>query len=86
MHGTEGPAEIAGAREAPPGRDGRDRAGGQRRIGKILAAGLQPALPDPARDGQSLVVKELMQGAQRDVMGSGDDDSASGLDHRDAAG
>ena len=42
MHGTEDPAEVARARKTPPGRDGRDRAGGQRRIGKILAAAFAP--------------------------------------------
>src|SRR5689334_14608156 len=47
VHGTERPAEVARAREAPPGRDGRDRAAGQRRIGEILAAALQPPPADP---------------------------------------
>src|SRR5690349_3643526 len=49
VHGAEGPAEVAWAGKTPPGRDGCDRAGSQRRIGKITAAALQPPLPDPAR-------------------------------------
>jgi hypothetical protein len=72
VHGPEYPAEVTWARKPPPGRYRRDRAVGQRRIGEILAAGLQPSLPDPARDSQALIVEELVQGAQGNVMGSGD--------------
>jgi hypothetical protein len=72
MHGPEYPAEVTRARKPPPGRDSRDRAVNQRRIREILAAELQPPLPDPARDGQALIVEELVQGAQGNVMGSGD--------------
>ena len=72
MHGTEYPAEVTRARKSPPGCDRRDRAIGQPRVGEILAAELQPPLPDPARDGQAFIVEELVQRAQGNVMGGGD--------------
>ena len=34
---------------------------------------IEPALPDPRRDGQALVVEELVQRAQRHVMSRGDE-------------
>jgi hypothetical protein len=72
VHGPEYPAEVTRARKPPPGPDSRDRAVGQRWIGEILAAVLQPPLPDPARDSQALIMEEQVQGAQGNVMGSGD--------------
>jgi hypothetical protein len=72
VHGAEHPAEVAWAGEAPPGGDGGDRPGGQRRIGEVGAAAVKPLLLDPACHGQALVVEELLQGAQRHVVGGGD--------------
>ena len=37
-----------------------------------MAAALKPPLPDPARHGQARVAEELVQGAQRHVVGGGD--------------
>ncbi len=54
MQGTECSAKVARTREAPSGRDGRDRTVGQRRISEILAAVLdrrrriQPATVRPS--------------------------------------
>src|SRR4051812_28014741 len=66
VRGPEGPAEIGRAGETPPGRDRRDRAGGQPRIRQVTAAALQTPPPDPARHGQALVVEELVQQAHRE--------------------
>jgi hypothetical protein len=72
VHRAERPAEVARAGETPPGGDSGDRPGGQRRIGEVVAAAVKPLLLDPAGHGQALVVEELLQGAQRHVVGGGD--------------
>lgn len=74
MRGAECPAEVAGARKAPPSSDCGDRPGGQCRIREVSAAVVKTLPPDRARDRQALVVEELVQGAHRHVVGSGDHD------------
>jgi hypothetical protein len=59
-------------RVAPAGADGRHRPGGPARVTQVVPAALEPALPDPAGHGGAAGVEELVQLAQRDVVGRRD--------------
>src|SRR5918993_1047007 len=70
--GPEGAAEVGGVGQPPAGGDGAHRPGRQRRVQEVVAAPLQPSLPDQAGHAGPLLVEQLVQRAERDVVGPGD--------------
>jgi hypothetical protein len=63
---------VRGVDEPPPGTDRADRTSGQRRIGEVTAAVVEPATADPRADRGLLRLEDPVQVAQRDVMRGGD--------------
>lgn len=70
--GAKGAAEVGGAGEAPPGRDGMNGAGVQLGIGQIVSAAFQPASADPVGDREPLVLEDLVELTRGDPVSRGD--------------
>ena len=70
--GPEGAAEVGGVGQPPAGGDGAHRPRRQRRVQQVVAAPLQPSLPDQAGHAGPLLVEQLVQRAERDMVGPGD--------------
>jgi hypothetical protein len=70
--GLEQPAEVGRVRVPPAGADGRDGPGHPARVAQVVAAVLESALPDPSGHGGAAGVEQLVQLAERDVVGRRD--------------
>jgi hypothetical protein len=68
----EGPVEVGGIRQTPPGCDDANGQRARPEVSQAAATGLQALCPDPGRDGQIFGFEEPVQLACREVVGAGD--------------